>query len=88
MFEFVGGFISKRIPSAVFLFRLLDAFERLISNWFDMFSSQVAFGNWFVVNGFILAGSNTGAGRIGCGCNIATDDMADAEETAGMPGSN
>ena len=88
MFEFVGGFISKRIPSAVFLLRLLDAFERDISNWFDMFSSQVAFGNWFVVSGFILVGSNTGAGRIGWGCNIATDDMADAEETAGIPGSN
>ena len=53
-----------------------------------MFSSQVAFGNWFVVSGFILVGSKTGAGRIGWGCNIATDDMADAEETAGMPGSN
>ena len=53
-----------------------------------MFSSQVVFGNWFIVNGFILDGSKTGAGRIGCGCNIATDDMADAEETAGMPGSN
>ena len=57
-------------------------FDMLVSNWFDMVSEQLEVGRRPGVSFPVSFGLNTGAGRAGWGCSIATDDeMPEAEET-------
>lgn len=57
-----------------------EAFE-IVTNAFGMLSEQFEED---IFEDFNLVELNIGAGRAGCGCNIAIDDTPDADEVGGI----